>query len=121
MTAALFPKPGAIGFEAVEREAMQRQCRALRFELRANPHGAPSSRMVSDAAEISAMLNRRQGRKLVRSRKIIADVPARAIAGRALLNSRPPRPRRLRSITDQFSVGMVMRSAAASISLATYW
>src|SRR5215831_13287862 len=45
MTAALLAQLRVINFVAVERETVQRQCRAVRFELRAGPipHGASLS------------------------------------------------------------------------------
>jgi len=73
MTATLFPNPGAIDFEAVEPETMQRQRRALRFKLSAGPeHGAPLSCMlaVTDMAKVARILDRESGLELTGPREL---------------------------------------------------
>src|SRR5262249_16724637 len=59
--------PGAIHFEAVEVESVQRQPRAVRLKLRTRPiHDTSSARMlaIADAAEIAVVLDGRQALKL---------------------------------------------------------
>jgi hypothetical protein len=86
MAAALLPQAGAISFEAVERETVQRQRRALRLELCASPkrHGAPSPTLaVADMAEIAAILDWRGALELGRP-QLLLDVPMRTTISRRI-------------------------------------